>query len=156
MSISVWTRPRGETAHDESSGLVDRQNGAMADIDEKAMRNVRLTALLLGLVITAFQIEPHVFERRVLFVSSLLLVGTIVFGVWTYDESELFLGPGGQYIEDICKGQIAPPWHEHLVSTYAAMATANADELRRNAKILRISNITLVGGVFSAALAGIL
>ncbi|MEF8776224.1 MAG: hypothetical protein V5A43_06945 [Haloarculaceae archaeon] len=51
-----WPDKRREIAYAEARAVIGFQNTTMADIDDKAMRTLRPFALLLGLLVTGFQI----------------------------------------------------------------------------------------------------
>ena len=52
--IDDWPDERREIAYIEARAVIDAQNTTMTDIDDKAMRTVRLNTVLLGLLVTGF------------------------------------------------------------------------------------------------------
>lgn len=98
---------------------------------------VRLTAALIGILITAVQIAPEEFHDGLLTVAIGTLVLSMLIGISTYDESNLFLGPDGTYIED-------------LAGTFAGMISENHDDIRWNARLLRWTLRTLILGLIAA------
>lgn len=146
-----WPEIRHEIAYGEARAVVDAQNATMSDIDDKAMRTVRLIAVLLGLLVTGVQFAPAAFDDLGLRLSFALFVLSTMCGVVTYNESNLYVGPRGAYIEDMSATEFFdPPWQEHFLETMAGMIAQNEDEIRRNARWLTATQVTLVAGVTAA------
>lgn len=81
------------------------------------MRTVRLTAVLAGVLITAYQYSPSAFSRLGIAGALAFLFGSAVSGMATYDESNLYLGPKGSYIESLAHGDVngdGEDWDEDL------------------------------------------
>jgi len=149
-----WPDKRREIAYTEARAVIDAQNATMTDIDDKAMRTVRLNAVLLGLLVTGFQFAPNLFHSDALRVAFTLLIVSTVTGVITYNESNLYVGPRGEYIEDLAEDDFAdPPWEEDLLKTMAGMIAENYDDIRRNSHWLTITQATLVLGIGTAVVA---
>jgi hypothetical protein len=149
-----WPEKRHEVADTEARAVIEAQNVAMADIDDKAMRTVRLNAVLLGLLGTGTRFAPSIFEGWLLAAAFLSLVGSTVCGVVTYNESNIYVGPRGEYVETLATEQFQePPWAVHLLETMAGMMATNVDVLRRNARWLTATQATLVVGVVAAVAA---
>mgnify|MGYP000571305455 CR=1 FL=1 len=149
-----WPDKRREIAYAEARAVIDSQNTTMSDIDDKAMRTLRLNALLLGLLVTGFQIEPTMFHLALLKAGVGLLVLSTICGVITYNESNLYVGPRGEYIEDLATEEFPdPPWEADLLVTMSGMVAENYDDIRRNAKLLTLTQATLLCGIVGAVLA---
>ncbi|WP_210424938.1 hypothetical protein [Halorussus halobius] len=149
-----WTDKRRETTYTEARAVIDAQNATMTDIDDKAMRTVRLNAVLLGLLVTGLQLAPDMFHDAMLMAGFGLLVGSTVFGVITYNESNLYVGPQGDYIEDLAEDDFSDsPWEEDLLKTMAGMIAENYDDIRRNSRWLTATQATLVLGIGTAVVA---
>lgn len=149
-----WPDERREIAYTEARAVIDAQNGTMADIDDKAMRTVRLNAILLGLLVTGLQFAPDSFHSTSLQLAFVLLIVSIVCGIITYNESNLFVGPQGGYIEDLAEATFPdPPWEEDLLETMAGMIAENFDDIRRNSNWLTATQVSLIGGIVSAVAA---
>ena len=145
-----WEMPRRETAYTEAQRLIDAQHATMREIDEKAMRTVRLTAVLVGLILAALQVNLATFHFEMLIIALLMLVTTVLTGIATYDESELYAAPDGEYLEQLSDGALAEPWHQELLWTYAGMAIENTAIVRRSALLLRAAHVGLSTGVIIA------
>lgn len=149
-----WTDDRRQTAYHEARAVLEEQNGTMADIDDKAMRTVRITAVIIGLLIGAIQIDFGMFNTILLMASFLLLVVSVLIGIATYDESNLYVGPTGEYIEELAgDATYETSWDRDLLETFAGMIDENHDDIRRNARFLGVTNLSLALGIVAAVLA---
>lgn len=149
-----WPDKRREIAYTEARAVIDAQNSTMADIDNKAMRTVRLNAVLLGLLVTGLQFAQDMFHNGTLEIAFGFLIASTVFGVVTYNESNLYLGPQGKYIEDLAGDEFRdPPWEEDLLETMAGMIAENYDDIRRNSGWLTATQAALVLGIGTAVVA---
>lgn len=149
-----WPDTRREIAYTEARAVIDAQNTTMTDIDDKAMRTVRLNAVLLGLLVTGLQFAPDMFHTASLQAAFGFLIVSTVCGVVTYNESNLYVGPRGEYIEDLAEDDFPdPPWEEDLLETMAGMIAENYDDIRRNSVLLTATQATLVLGIVGAVTA---
>lgn len=149
-----WPDKRREIAYTEARAVIDAQNATMADIDDKAMRTVRLNAVILGLLVTAFEFAADMFNTVALSMAFVLLIISTVCGVITYNESNLYVGPRGEYIEDLARDDFSnPPWEEDLLVTMAGMIAENYDDIRRNSNWLTATQVALVLGIGTAIVA---
>lgn len=115
-----WPDDRREMTYQEARAVVEAQNDTMKDIDEKAMRTVRLTAIIIGLFVTAYQFEDVAFHVEAFFIALSALIGSITCGVATYDESNLYLGPDGEYIEELAHDtKYRDGWEVDVLETFA-------------------------------------
>lgn len=115
-----WPDERREVAYTEARAVMDAQNATMTDIDDKAMRTVRLNAVLLGLLVTGIQFAPGTFHAGFLEMGFALLILSTVCGIVTYNESNLFVGLQGAYVEDLAVAPFpSPPWEQDLLETMA-------------------------------------
>jgi len=88
-----WPDKRREIVYTEARAVIEAQNATMSDIDDKAMRTVRLNAVLLGLLVTGVQFAPGLFTTVALQVAFVFLISSTVCGIITYNESDLYVGP---------------------------------------------------------------
>jgi len=152
-----WTDKRREIAYTEARAVIDAQNATMTDIDDKAMRTVRLNAVLIGLLVTGLQFAPEMFHETILQAAFGFLIGSTLFDVVTYNESNLYVGPQGGYIEKLAADDfLEPPWEEDVLETMAGMIAENYDDIRRNSRWLTATQVALVLGVGTAVVAVII
>lgn len=110
------------TTHDEARTVLDHQIATLNDIDDKAARTVRVTALLLGAVLSAPSVladpEPFVNVATKWGTSSLVLA--VVTGTFTYSVSSPHLGPGPNDIEWMLERRFREDeWLAILLESYA-------------------------------------
>lgn len=149
-----WPEERHGVAYAEARAVIEAQNATMTDIDDKAMRTVRLNAILLGLLVTGLQFSPGMFQETTLTGAFVLLIASTICGVVTYNESDLYVGPGGEYVTSMAvNGDSGPIWAVDLLRALSAMIKENRRDLQRNAMWLTVTQGVLVLGVVSAVLA---
>lgn len=149
-----WPEDHHGVAYAEARAVIEAQNATMIDIDDKAMRTVRLNAVLLGLLVTGLQFSPGMFQETTLTGAFLLLIGSTICGVVTYNESDLYVGPGGDYIAAMAtNGDDSAVWAVNTLRALSAMIEENRRALQRNAMWLTVTQGVLVLGVVSAVLA---
>jgi len=83
-----------------------------------------------------------------------LLIGSTVFGVITYNESNLYVGPRGEYSEALAEEDFPdPPWEDDFLETMAGMIAENYDDIRRNSHWPTATQVALVLGIIAAVTA---
>lgn len=146
-----WPNDRVETTYREARSVVEAQNDTMADIDSKAMQTVRFNTVLIGLLLAATNAaSPSIFEPTSFGVAIVALTGSVILGLVTYNESDLFVGPGGEYIEELVAGETEDPWYEDLVDAFAGMISENSGEIDRNSWLLTATQGMLMLGIVAA------
>jgi len=147
----TWPDDRFETTYMEARSVIESQNDTMADIDNKAMQTVRLNTVLIGLLLaTANATSPRIFQSYSFGVSIVALTVSVFLGLVTYNESDLFVGPSGEYIEELVAGGTGRPWHEDLLETFAGMISENGSEIDRSSWLLTATQVLLVLGIVAA------
>lgn len=150
-----WENERLSTTYSEARAVLEAQNGTMADIDTKAMRTVRFNVLLIGVLLaTARFASPTVFDSRLLHLSVGSLVTSTVLGIVTYNESDLYVGPQGSYVE-LLAADAAPGdrWDRHLLETFGGMISENTDDIAWNSGLLTATQASIILGIVSGVLA---
>jgi len=150
-----WDETRRSLLHPEARAVLDAQNATMTDVDGKATKTVRFNAILIGLLLTSRRVTgPDVFHTGLLGLSLTALVCSTVVGIATYNESNLYVGPGGYFFEEFAR---EPPagqrWDADLLEAYAGMIYENAETIDWNAWLLSVTQVTLVVGIVTAVLA---
>lgn len=144
-----------ETAYRESRAVLDAQQRTIGDIDDKATRAVRITVLLLGGLISVWQFAGTVFNTWLAFCGGISLFLSLVFGVATYHESDLILGPTEEYLDEINyqPESIESGWETDLVDSYSGFIETNAEDIEFNGNLLLGQQVFLIEGVFLFGLA---
>lgn len=151
-----WKDTRKETVYTESCRVLDAQREMLSDIDEKAMRTVRLTAILIGVFVAAARIAgTGVFDPIWATTGIGLLFGSIVLGTATYNESDgITLGPSRTYVERLTRDRIVGrDWDDDYLMTTAAWIDENYDILKRNSHLLTGAQICFILGLAAMLLA---
>jgi hypothetical protein len=157
MSDDGWRSERLETTFEETRRILDAQQQTLADIDRKAMRTVRLTAVLLGVFgpvsrLTTVDLHPHLAG-----LAGGLLVPAIVFGVEVFNESDTFLGVSNDYVRELVDYDAdGRPWEEELVLTYGTFVEENSGEIETNSVLFRAQQLCFTLGLLAVAAAVIL
>lgn len=144
-----WSSDRLETTYLEARAVLDAQQRTVTDIDDKATRAVRITVLLLGGLISVFQLSPGVFDPWLAVCGGISLFLSLAFGVATYHESNLLLGPGSGYLDQLNYEPEALPerWDADLVDAYSGFIEQNARDIQFNGHLLLGQQLFLVQGV---------
>lgn len=128
----------------------------LSDIDEKAMRTVRFTAVLIGVFVATARITgTGVFDPIWTTTGIGLLFGSIVLGTATYNESDgIALGPSQTYVERLTRDRIVGrDWDDDYLMTTAQWIDENYDILNRNSHLLTGAQICFILGLASMLLA---
>ncbi|USZ67862.1 hypothetical protein NGM10_14150 [Halorussus salilacus] len=133
-----WSNDRLETAYKESRAVLQAQQRAIGDIDDKATRAVRISVLLLGGLISAWRFAGPVFDAWLALWGGISLFFSLLFGVATYHESKLILGPTEEYLDDLNyrPERLRNGWEADIVDSYSGFIEANAGDIEFNADLL--------------------
>ena len=150
-----WSNDRIETAYRESRAVLDAQQQTISDIDDKATRAVRITVLLLGGLISVWQFAGSVFNMWLALCGGVSLFLSLVFGVATYHESDLILGPTESYVDQLNyrPRSFERGWEMDLVDSYSGFINDNAEDIEFNGNLLLGQQVFLIEGVFLFGLA---
>ena len=95
-----WSSLRERTIYEESKDVMEAQKRDIDDLDDKALRTVRITAILLAVGATGIEvIGIDVINEDVALFSLASFLISLVFGVLTYNESDEVIGPTADYIK---------------------------------------------------------
>lgn len=129
--------------------VLDHQIAKLRDIDEKALRTVRITVLFLGLVFSVTQLEgTSEFVNGLTILGGASLVASIGFGVLTYTASEPDFGPGPSYVDDLLNSDpTSDEWKATLLAGYGDWMEDTREVNGENAFWLLCTQASLVVGV---------
>lgn len=151
-----WQKRRKETTYVEARNVLDAQRELLSDIDEKAIRTVRLTAVLVGVFVAAARVAgTHVFDPSLAATGVALSFLAIVLGTATYNESDGFvLGPSRTYVEQLTHDRIVGrTWDDDYLMATAYWIDKNYDVLKRNSRLLSTAQICFILGLAAMVLA---
>ncbi|ELY92050.1 hypothetical protein [Natrinema altunense] len=138
---------------DESRNVIDHQIDDLNDIDDKALRTVRITMVVVGFLVAAAQVEnADPIFNRITTLGGLFLLLSITTGVLTYSASNLDLGPGPDYLIDVLSESNSEK-EERIEATrsYAYWMYKNETVLQKNGWYLIITQFLLIFGMLLLA-----
>lgn len=142
-----WGCKRREVTYQEARAVLESQQTILADIDEKAMRTVRTTVLLIGAVASAVKVAKIELHVGLAAVGSVFLFGSLAFGLTTYDETDPYLGPNRTYLRQLSANEFREGWEEDLIQAYGYWIQENGDDIEFNGLLLRTTQVLLFIGV---------
>lgn len=148
-----WQDDRFRTAYLKARAVLEAQNETMSAIDTKAMGTVRFNVLLIGLILTGFQVAgTGTFHTKLLVLAVGAIILSIVLGTITFSESNLFLGPGSTYFVDVARDHSGEAdWDRRLIRIFAGMIFENGTEIDWNSWLLTASQLAMIIGIVAGA-----
>lgn len=147
-----WSCKRIEITHQEARAVLEAQQTTLADIDEKAMRTVRTTVILIGVIVSIAKVTEIDLHTGLATVGSVVLFGSLAFGLATYDETDLYIGPNQEYLEQLSANEFRKTWEQDLIETYGYWIAKNGDDMDFNGFLLRVSQALLFCGLLFISL----
>ena len=134
---------------DLSGGTDGYQIDTLSDIDDKALRTVRLTVVLVGVLATAIELDVvQNLNDTLLIVGGGILFLSMLIGMMTYGESDLYLGPNRSYINTLADNDFDDKtWDEDLLTTMGEGIEDNYNEISWNARLLTYTQAALLTGL---------
>jgi hypothetical protein len=152
--IEVVNRPTTKTESlertlDRSEAVLDGQLADIADTDEKAIRMVRIEAILLGAVASVAQVAPGtVVVNSWTTAGGALVVASIIAGVFTSGSSSPDFGPGPDYVRsNFESGDSNEDVYLELLQGYREAISYNSVVMGDSARYLFVAQCLLVGGI---------
>ncbi|MBX0323865.1 hypothetical protein EGH21_12575 [Halomicroarcula sp. F13] len=133
--------------HEEARTVLDHQISILNDIDNKATRTVRITAVILGIIVSA----PSVIENPNTFVNPFTkwgiagLVLSISLGMFTYSSSSPDLGPNSSDINRMLDNKYRDDeWLVILLDSYEDWIDRTQQVNQFNGIFLALSQLSLI------------
>ena len=144
-----WTEYREEVTYQEARTVIDHQIATLSDIDDKALRTVRLTVVLIGALATAIELDVvQNLNDTLLIDGGGMLFLSMLIGMMTYGESDLYLGPNKSYINTLADNDFDDEtWDEDLLTTMGEWIEDNYNEISWNARLLTYTQAALLMGL---------
>jgi hypothetical protein len=131
--------------------VLEVQRETLSDMDTKAVRTVRITVVLIGALLSAWRIEAELLDPLFAGAGGLALVGSLVVGTFTYSESDLYLGPNKEYVEQLADGDFdGGDWEQDLLHSLGVWIAENGAEIRFNSHLLSVTQMLFVICIGSA------
>lgn len=148
MTSEEWADARLETTYENARAVLEAQREAVSEIDEKAMGTVRITTILLGVLASTFRIPAVGLDPAWAAFGIASLTCSLVLGVLTYGDSELYLGPNREYVRQLAREKFDDvPWHRDLLDSYAYWIAENRTAVNSDARTLLYTQSFLVLGI---------
>lgn len=146
---------------EESRAVLDHQIALLNEIDERAVRTVRLAGVTLGIVVSVLGLVGPTSLPGAGVVSTLLVtlgVGSllvcVLVGVGTYSTSGANFGIDESFRRDVVSGSYAEDeWLRSLLAAYDDWSSEMEENIQRNGAYLLVSQLLLLLGIVSLATA---
>ncbi|EMA40375.1 hypothetical protein C448_13526 [Halococcus morrhuae DSM 1307] len=153
-----WSSKRRQIAYQESRAALNAQQAALTQIDNKAIENVRITAILLGVFVSAVKISGFSFEPITGIIGGVALAISLGAGIFTYNETDPYLGLNQDYIDELIADEFtrSETWEKDLPELLAGFVDDNADDIEFNGAALTVAQTCLFVGVVLVALSAVI
>lgn len=147
-----------EVVRQESRNVLDEQIALLSDIDDKAMRTVRTSVLLVGLVISAIQLSDSsisvdaigTWPFRLAAAGVTFLLVSIVAGIYTYSVSDPEFGVSADHRTDVVAGAYTEhEWLRFQLNEYDEWTESMRETNENNVVGLHVTLFSLVAGLLS-------
>lgn len=146
-----WSCKRHEITYQEARSVLEAQQTIISDLDDKAMRTVRMTVLLVGIVVSVVELGDITISRTPAYIGGISLLLSVLSGMITYSESDLYLGVGSEYLLQLKNESFEDDedvsWEDHLLVQYSGWIEENARDIRWNGVLLQVTQILLAIGL---------
>ena len=150
MTEDDWTSQRKQTIYEESKRVMQGQKTDIDDMDDKALRTVRLTAAILAIGATGLELSGIGEVNFLLAAFSIVfLVSSAIFGVIVYNESNILVGPKSSFLRKMRTQKADDEWEEELLEEMERWITNNQTRVELNGALLTICQSFLVLGVLT-------
>jgi hypothetical protein len=148
-----WSTKNRQVTYEQGNRVLEAQKDDINDIDDKALRTVRITALIIGVAATGLQaVKDLTVNDTTAAIGLGSLFISLTFGVLTYSESAEIVGPTADYLDRMRDGRKATDWEVDLLIQLPGWISRNQEKVERNALLFTCCQFTLLAGVgFGAA-----
>lgn len=143
-----WSTLREKTVYEESKQVMEAQKSDIDDLDDKALRTVRITAILLTFGATgAGVIGVESVNNTVAAISIASFLLSLVFGVIVYNESDELVGPTAAYLKKMRTNEMEKSWDEDFLYQLEYWIDDNQAIVEFNGYLLIVCQIFFIFGV---------
>lgn len=143
-----WPSNRERVTYEEGRRVLEAQQSDIDDVDDKALRTVRITALLLGVGATGARVIGVSNVNGLaaaLSLASFLL--SMLFGVAVYNESDEVAGPTAEYLGRMRRDDAYARWELDLLVQFEGWIEGNRKIVAFNGYFLAACQTFFVLGV---------
>lgn len=156
-----WSSKNREVVYEQGMRVLDAQKGDVRQLEEKALRTVRVTGLLIGVGATGFRVVQSVnsleIDGTTAGLGAFFLFLSLCLSVLTYTESSEIVGPTAKYLNKMRDSRHGVDWETDFLVQIPGWVEHNQELVERNALLFTACQTTLVLGVAlgAASLVGI-
>lgn len=147
-SDNSWSSLRKKTVYEECKQVMNAQKADIDDLDDKALRTVRITAILLTVGASAAEVIGLNSVNQTMAtvsVSSFLL--SLIFGVLVYNESDELIGPKASYLEKLRTDDLKKDWEDDYLYQLENWVDSNQETVEFNGALLMVCQLFFILGV---------
>jgi hypothetical protein len=138
--------------YEQGKRVLDAQKEDINQLDDKALRTVRITALIIGIGATGLRViqsspEASGINQATAGLGLSFLFLSLCLGIFTYTESSEIVGPTANYLNKMRDGRKGTRWETDLLIQIPGWISRNQEKVERNALLFSFCQITLVFGV---------
>lgn len=135
--------------YEDARRVLDHQVDYLGDIDDKAMRSVRIITVLVAILLSAIQVRPtHAIVNPLTALGACSLLVSMGVGIFTYSASNTHFGPGSEYLDDVLANpRYTDRWRVEILRSYADWIENNARTNARNGTYLFVCQLLLYVGI---------
>jgi len=157
IEVVNWPATRTESLErtlDRAESVLEGQLTELTDIDDKAAKTVRIGAILFGAVVSSSQLVPGTLSTNVwMEVGGVLVLGSMVVGIFTYSTSSPDYGPDPSYVRsNIESGEPNEDVYLELLQGYRKAITTNRRIVNDSTRYLFVTQILLAIGIIAGSI----
>lgn len=153
VDVSPTTTESLERTLDRAESVLGDQLTDLSDVHDRAIRTVRITAVLLGATASVLQLSPAPVLANVwLKVSGVLLVTSIGTGIVASSASSPDYGPGPEYVRpNIESGDPNEEVYLELLQGFSEAISYNRTAVNESERYLFVTQLLLVSSIVSGS-----
>lgn len=138
-----------ERTLDRAESVLENQLALLSDTDDKAVQTVRIEMVLVGVIVSIAQITAKPIPVNIwMRLGGVLVIGSIIAGVFTYSSSSPDFGPDPNYVySNFESGDTNEDVYLELLQGYDEAISYNSDVVNDSAKHLFVTQGLLIAGI---------
>lgn len=145
---NAWQSLRKKTVYEECKQVMNAQKRDIDDLDDKALRTVRITAILLTVGASGVEvIGLDSINRTTATISVASFFLSLIFGVMVYNESDELVGPKASYLKKLRTNDTTEQWDDDYLYQLEHWVDSNQEIVEFNGYLLMSCQIFFILGV---------